>query len=128
MGSFGAVFFRCLRGGQRAGSEAGCFRGLGGEALVLAGDADQLNRVEEIAEGVGAVPELMLLPEAGGDREEQKLVNVRGGYGDVGCGAVWEAGPLPAKKSSRVQMRASQVSFMQAAVSWEISSQDHSPC
>ena len=109
-------------------SEAGCLCGLGCEALVFTGDADQLNRVEEVAEGVGSVPELMLLPEAGGDREEQKLVNVRGGYGDVGGGAVWETGPLPAKKSSRVQMRDSQVSFMQAAVSWEISSQDHSPC
>ena len=101
---------------------------LSSEILVLAGDADEFHRVEEVVQGIGAVPELMLLPEAGGDREEQKLVNIRGGYGDVGCGAGWEAGPLPAKKSSRVQMRDSQVSFMQAAVSWEISSQDHSPC
>ena len=81
---------------------------------------------EEVAEGVGAIPEFMLLPEAVGDGEEEKFVEVRGLKAYEAGRSAGEADPAAGKKSERVQAMPSSVSFRHAAASCSSSGQPHS--
>ena len=67
--------------------------------LILPPDADQLHGVQEIIQGVGAIPELMLTPQAGGDREKEECVNIRRLDGKVGYFPGGEVEALSSKKS-----------------------------
>ena len=95
--------------------------------FVLPADADQLHGVEEIVQGIGPVPQLVLPPEAGGDGQEEKFVQVRALGGQEFASAVREAEPPSPKKPSSVQRTSSRVSWRQVTGSWESSGQDHSP-
>ena len=92
--------------------------------LILPLHADQFHRVQEIIQGIGAVPEFMLLPEAGGHRQKEELIQVRGAYAGETAGR--EADPLPAKKPESVQSTDSMVSFRQLPVSYSSSGKPHS--
>ena len=100
-----------------------------GPNLILMPDTDQFHDVQQIVQGIGAVPEFMLAPEAEGDREKEKLVQVRGGCGDEVGAAGREADPPSPKKPDSVQRVSSRVSFRQEAVSCSSSGQDQdAPC
>ena len=47
--------------------------------LVFIPDTNQLGDIQQIVQGIGTVPELMLAPHAGGHRQEEELVDVRAG-------------------------------------------------
>ncbi len=94
---------------------------------VLRPHPDHLHDIEQIVQGVGAVPQLMLAPEAGGDRNKQELVDVRGFGGQVLRGAASEGEPLSPKKPSRVKSAASSVRRRQAAASCSSSGIDQKP-
>ena len=97
--------------------------------FVFPADPDQLRDVQQVVQGIGAVPELMLPPEARRHREEEELVQIRAGDGDVVGAAGRESGPPSAKKPVSVQRASSRVSFRQAAASWARSGQDQElPC
>ena len=94
--------------------------------FIFRPDADELGDVEEVAEGVGAIPEFMLLPEAVGDGEEEKFVEVRGLKAYEAGRSAGEADPAAGKKSESVQAMLSSVSFRHAAASCSSSGQPHS--
>ena len=97
--------------------------------LVFCHDLQQLHRIQQVVQGIGAVPELMLPPEAEGDREKEELVQVRAGGGDEIGAAGREVGPPSPKKPDSVQRASSRVSFRQEAVSCSSSGQDQeAPC
>jgi len=100
--------------------------GFGRPFLVLPPDPDQLRNIQQVIQGIGSVPELVLLPEPGGHRQEQEFVDVRAGYRDIG--AVVLPGPdCPApKKPDRLQEIPSSRSFMQEGVSCSSSGYPHS--
>ena len=103
--------------------------GFRGPDLILMSDADQLHDVQEVVQGIGAVPELMLFPEAQGDRKEEKLVQVRAADGDEVGTAGREVDPPSPKKPDSVQRASSRVSFRQEAASCSSSGQDQEePC
>ena len=90
---------------------------------------DQLHDIQEVVQGVGAVPELMLFPEPGGYRGEEELVHIRAGYGEVAGASSGDAGPPPPKKPDRLQEIPSIVSRRQEAGSCSSSGQDQdAPC
>ena len=90
--------------------------------FVFPSHPDQLNNIQQIVQGIGAVPELMLFPVAGGYRQEQELVDVRALYRAV---SGWpDSGPsdCPApKKPDKLQAIPSSRSFMQDGVSYSSS-------
>ena len=94
--------------------------------FIFRPDADELRDVEEIAEGVGSVPEFMLLPEAVGDGKEEEFIEVRGLKAYEAGRSAGEADPAAGKKSERVQAMPSNVSFRHAAASCSSSGQPHS--
>ena len=94
--------------------------------FIFRPDADELRDVKEIAEGVGAVPELMLLPEAVGDREKEELIQIGGLKAYEAGRSAGEADPAAGKKSESVQAMPSSVSFRHAAASCSSSGQPHS--
>ena len=102
----------------------GCFHGPG---VVFGADLDQLDRVKEVVEGIGAVPELVLPPEAEGDREEEKRIQVRGLRRQEAGLPGGEAGPLSAKKPSRLQTISRTARVKAETVSYSSSDQLHSP-
>ena len=67
--------------------------------LILPPDTDQLHGVQKIIQGVGAIPELVLPPHAGGDREKEECVNIRRLGGKVGYFPGGEVEALSSKKS-----------------------------
>ena len=92
-------------------------------------DPDQLRDVQQVIQGIGAVPEFMLFPEAGGHRQEQKFVQVRAGGGQVSGAAGPEVGPPSPKKPESVQTASSSTSFRQVTGSCSSSGQDQEdPC
>ena len=103
------------------------FGSLKGSCVIFIPDTDQLHGVQEVVEGVGAVPEFVLLPEAGGHREEEEFIQVRGFGGQEAGRASGEVGPLSPKKPSRVQRATCRVSFRALTASYSSSLQDHSP-
>ena len=103
--------------------------GFGRPVFIFPPDPDQLHDVQQVIQGIGPVPELMLLPEPQGYREEQKFVQVRACCGAVFGAADREADPPSPKKPERVQMASSMVSFRQVAVSCSSSGQaQEEPC
>ena len=89
--------------------------------LVFIPHPDQLYNIQQVVQGIGPVPELMLVPEAGSHGQEKKLVDVRAGYGDVSAGAVSALDCPPPKKPERLQAIPSRRSFMQDGVSYSSS-------
>ena len=77
--------------------------GFCGPDFIFIPDADQLHGVQEVVEGVGAVPELVLLPETRGYREEEKFIQVRGFGGQ-------EAGRASGRAEKTERTRPSPVS------------------
>ena len=45
--------------------------------MIVPADSDQLRDVQQVIQGIGAVPELVLLPEAGGYGKKSQFVEVR---------------------------------------------------
>ena len=77
----------------------------------------ELRRVQEVAQGIGAIPEFVLFPQAGGDREEGQFIDVGGLRGGEFRRADQEVCPSAGKKSERVQARTSWVRRKQRRVS-----------
>ena len=97
--------------------------------LILMPDPDQLDSVQQIVQGIGAVPEFVLFPHPGSDRQKQEFIQVRAGGGDELGAAGREADPPSPKKPDSVQRASSRVSFRQEAVSCSSSGQDQdAPC
>ena len=71
--------------------------------LVLRRDLQQLHRVQQIVQRIGAVPELVLTPEADSHREEGQLVDIRRFRRKKGRRTAQESRPPSEKKSCRVQ-------------------------
>ena len=100
--------------------------GLHSPGLILITHPDLLHDIQQIVQGIGSVPELMLLPHPGGHGQKQKLVNVRAGQGAVSAGAVSALDCPPPKKPDRLQAMPSSRSFMQVGVSCSSSGYPHS--
>ena len=82
---------------------------------------DQFRNIQQVVQGIGPVPELMLFPVSLRHRQEQEFVNVRAGQGDVAAGALSGPDCPPPKKPDRLQAIPSSRSFMQVGVSCRIS-------
>ncbi len=85
--------------------------------FVFPSHPDQLRNIQQVVQGIGPVPELMLFPVAGGYRQVQELVDVRAGQGDEGAGVLPAPGCPAPKKPDRLQAIPSSSSFMQEGVS-----------
>lgn len=59
-----------------------CFHGFPGAALILRADIQQLQGIQQIIDGIGAVPHFMLQPQSGIDGSENPLVKIQamGGF------------------------------------------------
>ena len=88
---------------------------------------DQLRDIQQVVQGIGAVPQLMLAPEALRHRQEQELVNVRAGQGEISGLPCSVPDPPSPKKPERLQATPSSSSFMQEGVSCSSSGYPHSP-
>ena len=100
--------------------------GFGRPVFVFPSYPDQLHNVQQVVQGIGAVPELMLFPEAGGHGHKEELIDVRAGQGVV---SGWPDSGLdrpPPKKPDRLQAMPSSRSFMQEGVSCFSSGYPHS--
>ena len=101
--------------------------GCGRPFLILPPDPDQLDNVQQVIQGIGAIPKLMLPPHPGGHRQEKELVNVRAGQGDPGTGVFPSSFDCPApKKPERLQAIPSSSNFIQEGVSCSSSGYPHS--
>ena len=89
--------------------------------MILITHPDQFRDVQQVVQGIGAVPELMLFPVAGGYRQEQELVDVRAGQGDIGAGVLPAPGCPAPKKPDKLQEIPSSRSFIQDGVSYSSS-------
>ena len=98
--------------------------GFGRPSFILPHDPDHLRDIQQVVQGIGSVPELMLLPVAGGHRQEEELVNIRAfdrlisqtiHRPSSATGGGFES--PPPKKTSSVHTASSIVSFRQTAVS-----------
>ena len=85
--------------------------------FVFPSHPDHFRDIQQVVQGIGPVPELMLFPVAGGHGQEQELIDVRAGYGAVSAGAVSPFDCPPPKKPDRLQAMPSSRSFMQVGVS-----------
>ena len=91
--------------------------GFGRPFFIFTAYFDHFHRVQQIIQRIRSVPEFMLPPQAGGDRQEGELIHVRA-FGDQESGvAGWEPEAPAPKKPSSVQSTSSMVSFMQVATS-----------
>ena len=100
--------------------------GLHGAGFVLPADLDELRDIQQIIQGIGPVPEFMLFPVAKRYRQEQELINVRAGYGDIVASAGGAFDPPSPKKPSSAQAISSSTSFIQETVSCFSSGYPHS--
>ena len=101
----------------------GCF---GSPVFVFPPDPDQLRDVQQVVQGIGAVPELMLAPEALRHGQEEELVDIRAGQGEIAAGAVSVLNPPSPKKPLRLQAIPSSRSFIQEGISCSSSGYPHS--
>ena len=95
--------------------------------LILRRDLEQLHRVQQIVQGIGTVPELMLPPKTGGHREESQLVDIRRFGRKKGRRAAQEGRPPSGKKSCSVQASTSWVRRKQVMVSNSSSGRPQQP-
>ena len=95
--------------------------------LVFCHDLQQLHRIQQVVQGIGAVPELMLPPETGGHREEGQLVDIRRFGRKKGRRAAQEDRPPSGKKSCSVQASTSWVRRKQVMVSNSSSGRPQQP-
>ena len=110
------AFLSLLAGFRRAG-------------LILPPDPDQLDNIQQVIQGIGSVPQLMLFLESQRHRQEEELVQVRAGCRDEADSPGREVGPPSEKKSRNVQRASSKVNFRQVAVSCSSSAQlQEAPC
>ena len=99
---------------------------LGCDDHIFPPHLNHLHDIQQIIQGIGAVPELMLTPEPRGDRDEEEFIDVRAGYGAEAGAAGPEVGPPSPKKPVSVQTTVSMVNFRQVTVSYSSSGQAHS--
>ena len=85
--------------------------------FIFPADPDQFRNIQQVIQGIGSVPQLMLLPHPGRYRQEKELINIRAGYGAVSAGAAFSLDPPPPKKPDRLQEIPSNSSFIQEDVS-----------
>ena len=88
-----------------------------GPVFVFPSHPDQLHIIQQVVQGIGPVPELVLFPQAFRHREEQELIYVRAGQGDVAAEACGDADRPSLKKPDKLQLIPSSSSFMQEGVS-----------
>ena len=100
--------------------------GFGRPFFVFPLHPDQFHNIQQVIQGIGSVPELMLFPVAGSHGQEKKLVDVRAGYGAVSAGAASGLDRPPPKKPDRLQAIPSSSSFIQVGVSCSSSGYPHS--
>ena len=91
--------------------------GFGRPIFVFPPHLDQLRNIQQIIQGIGPVPELMLFPHPDRYREEEEFVDVRALGRDVVASAGGESDPPSPKKPSSAQVIPSRTSFMQETVS-----------
>ena len=91
--------------------------GFGRPIFVFPPHLHQLCRIQQVIQGIGPVPDLMLFPHPDRYREEEGLIDVRALDRDVVASAGRESGPPPPKKPSSAQVISSSTSFMQETVS-----------
>ena len=91
--------------------------GFGRPFFIFPSHPDQLRNVQQVIQRIGAVPEFMLPPHPGGYRQEEELIDVRAGQGDVSAVAVSVPDPPSPKKPDRLQAMPSISSLMQERVS-----------
>ena len=84
-------------------------------------DLDHFNDIQEIVQGIGAVPQFMLAPVAGRHRQEEELIDIGAAYGAAGSFAGGELRPLPPKKPDRFQEIPSSSRRMHRGISYRIS-------
>ena len=124
--SDGEVTFRVIRISVGKKTRKLCPDCISSPGFVFPSHPDQLDNIQQIIQGIGPVPELMLLPHPGGHGQEEKLVDVRAAYGAVEGAAGGEVRPLPPKKPERLQEIPSSRSFRQEGVSCSSSGYPHS--
>ena len=95
--------------------------------LILRSDLQQLHHIQQVIQGIGAVPELMLTPEAGGHREKGQLIDIRRFGRKKGRRAAQEGRPPSGKKSCSVQASTSWVRRKQVMVSNSSSGRPQQP-
>jgi len=95
--------------------------------LILCHDLQQFHRVQQVIQGIGAVPELMLTPEAGRHREKGQLIDIRRFGRKKGRRAAQEGRPPSGKKSCSVQASTSWVRRKQVMVSNSSSGRPQQP-
>ena len=87
--------------------------GFGRPSFVFPSHPDQLNIIQQVIQGIGSVPKLMLPPHPRTHRKEEEFIHIRTG----GDQEVWITGggfePPSPKKPSSVQTTSSIVSFRQ---------------
>ena len=99
----------------------------GGPVRVFILDADQLHNIQQVVQGIGAIPEFVLAPEPGGDRQKGELIQIDRLGGQVTGRAGGEVDPFSTKKPSSVQTISFRVRERAPAGSYWRSDQDHSP-
>ena len=87
---------------------------------------DQLRDIQQVIQGIGAVPEFVLAPVSLRHGQEQELIDIRAGQGDVSAVPFFSLNPPSPKKPERLQAMPSISSFMQEAVSCCSSGYPHS--
>ena len=97
--------------------------------FIFPADSDQLDDIEQIIQGIGAIPEFVLMPQVFRHRPEEELVDVLRAGGREFSPAAHEGEPPPPKKPESVQEISSITSFRQVAVSCSSSGQaQEEPC
>ena len=87
--------------------------GFGRPSFIFPFHPDQFHNIQQVIQGIGSVPELMLTPQSCGYRQKKEFVHVRA-FGNQEPGIMGrEAEPPPPKKPSSVQTTSSIVSFRQ---------------
>ena len=95
--------------------------------FVLPGNLDQLDGIQQIIQGTGSSPELVLFPHACRDRQEEEGIQIHGLGREEGALPGDESEGLSGKKPSREKAITSRVSFKQAIVSVSISGTPQHP-
>ena len=103
-----------------------CFRS---PAFILPLHPDHFRDIQQVVQGIGTIPEFVLLPQVFRHRPEEELVDVFRAGGREFSAATHEGEPPSPKKPASVQEISSITSFRQEAVSCSSSGQaQEGPC
>ena len=75
----------CSAGFRFASSATGSAQ-LRPQAFVFLPDLQYFQNIQQIIQGIGPIPELVLLPETGGNRKEQGLIHIHASCRDEAGG------------------------------------------